>query len=261
MGGLPAEKTPLNARTTGGFSRAGYRVEHVVFESLPGFRVTANLYVPLEGTGPVPGGARHGRATRDIGKANPTYQTVWISLARRGYVVLAYDPPGQGERFEYLDQATGKSRLGAGVPEHIQAGMQCLLTGTTIARLLRLGRNPGVRLPADAEGGGSEANRGRRQFGRRHAGGVAGGRRAATGGGGLVLLHDRLGATHREARTAGHGADNSRLPLGRPRLPGLHPRVRPQAVSDQLPRSGTSSPSRALAALSRSRAARACPSK
>jgi len=133
MGGLPADKAPLNARTTGGFSRASYRVEHVVFESLPGFRVTANLYLPSEGKEPFPavlGTAGHS----DIGKANGTYQSVWISLARRGYVVLAYDPPGQGERFEYLDKSTGKSRLGAGVPEHIQAGMQCLLTGTTIAR-------------------------------------------------------------------------------------------------------------------------------
>lgn len=133
MGGLPAEKTPLNPRVTGGFSRHGYRVEHVVFESLPGFRVTANLYIPSAGGGPFPavlGTAGHS----DIGKAHGTYQAVWISLARRGYVVLAYDPPGQGERLEFLDKATGKSRLGAGVREHIQAGMQCLLTGQSIAR-------------------------------------------------------------------------------------------------------------------------------
>lgn len=133
MGGLPNERTPLNARVTGGFSRQGYRVEHVVFESLPGFRVTANLYIPSEGSGPFPavlGAAGHS----DIGKANGTYQAVWISLARRGYVVLAYDPPGQGERLEFFDKATGKSRLGAGVREHIQAGMQCLLTGHSIAR-------------------------------------------------------------------------------------------------------------------------------
>ncbi len=133
MGGLPADKTPLNARVTGGFTREGYRVEHVVFESLPGFRVTANLYIPSAGRAPLPavlGTAGHS----DVGKANGTYQSVWISLARRGYVVLAYDPPGQGERFEFLDKATGKSRLGPGVREHIQAGMQCLLTGHSIAR-------------------------------------------------------------------------------------------------------------------------------
>lgn len=133
MGGLPAEKTPLNARVTGGFAREGYRVEHVLFESLPGFRVTANLYIPSSGQAPFPavlGTAGHS----DVGKAADTYQSAWISLARRGYVVLAYDPPGQGERFEFVDKATGKSLLRPGVPEHIQAGMQCLLTGTTIAR-------------------------------------------------------------------------------------------------------------------------------
>src|SRR5262249_30251347 len=63
------------------------------------------------------------------------YQSVWIALAKRGILVLAYDPPGQGERLEYLDPATGKSRLsGGGTGEHSMAGIQCLLTGTHIAR-------------------------------------------------------------------------------------------------------------------------------
>lgn len=35
---------------------------------------------------------------------------MWISLARRGYVVLAYDPPGQGERLEYFDPELGRSQ-------------------------------------------------------------------------------------------------------------------------------------------------------
>ncbi len=133
MGGLPQEKTPLNARITGGFTREGYRVEHVLFESLPGFKVTANLYLPSSGSAPFPavlGTAGHS----DVGKAADTYQAAWISLARRGYVVLAYDPPGQGERFEFMDKATGKPLIHSGVPQHIQAGMQCLLTGTSIAR-------------------------------------------------------------------------------------------------------------------------------
>jgi len=133
MGGLPQEKTPLNARITGGFTREGYRVEHVLFESLPGFKVTANLYLPSSGSAPFPavlGTAGHS----DVGKAADTYQSAWISLARRGYVVLAYDPPGQGERFEFMDKSTGKPLIRSGVPQHIQAGMQCLLTGTSIAR-------------------------------------------------------------------------------------------------------------------------------
>ncbi|MGH9159372.1 MAG: alpha/beta hydrolase family protein, partial [Vicinamibacteraceae bacterium] len=133
MGGLPAERAPLNARITGRLDRGDYRIEHLVFESLPGFFVTANLYVPTTGSGPFPavlGTAGHA----DEGKASPTYQHVWASLARRGIIVLAYDPPGQGERLEYLDPAIGTSRVGIGTREHSHAGQQCLLTGTSIAR-------------------------------------------------------------------------------------------------------------------------------
>src|SRR4051794_18057015 len=140
VGGLPEVKTPLNPKITGTLQRSGYRIEKLIFESLPQFYVTANLYVP-DGPGPFPavlGVAGHS----DAGKAEPTYQHVWISLAKRGIAVLAYDPPGQGERLEYLDKATGKSTVGIGTREHIAAGMQALLTGTTIARYFI---NDGVR--------------------------------------------------------------------------------------------------------------------
>lgn len=133
IGGLPSSKTPLNARVTGGFARQGYRVEHVIFESLPGFRVTANLYIPTAGSPPYPavlGVAGHSAN----GKASATYQRAWIGFVKRGYVVLAFDPPGQGERLEYYDPDTGTSRAGVGTREHIMAGVQCLLTGTTFAR-------------------------------------------------------------------------------------------------------------------------------
>lgn len=133
MGGLPDVRTPLNARITGRLDRDGYRIEHLVFESLPGFFVTANLYVPTPAVGRLPavlGTAGHS----DVGKAAPLYQHVWAGLARRGIVVLAYDPPGQGERLEYVDARTGESRVGSGTREHDRAGQQCLLTGTSIAR-------------------------------------------------------------------------------------------------------------------------------
>lgn len=133
IGGLPRTKTPLNARVTGVFVRDGYRVENVVFDSLPGFRVTANFYLPAVGQGPYPailGVAGHSTN----GKASATYQHAWIGFVKRGYAVLAFDPPGQGERLETLDPVTLRSRAGVGTSEHIQAGLQCLLTGTTIAR-------------------------------------------------------------------------------------------------------------------------------
>jgi cephalosporin-C deacetylase-like acetyl esterase len=131
IGGLPP-KTPLNPVITSTAHRDGYRIEKLVFESMPKFYVTAAVFVP-EGSGPFPavlGVAGHS----ETGKAIDTYQHVWISLAKRGVLVLAFDPPGQGERSEYFDPATGKSSVGIGVQEHIMAGTQALLTGTTIAR-------------------------------------------------------------------------------------------------------------------------------
>jgi len=134
IGGLPQFRTPLNARVTGVVERPGYRVEKLIFDSLPGFHVTANLYVPLGKPGPFPavlGTAGHSQA----GKAGATYQRAWISLVRRGYVVLAWDPPGQGERIEYFDPEMQRPRLRpGGVDEHIMAGLQCLLVGHSIAR-------------------------------------------------------------------------------------------------------------------------------
>ncbi|WP_321470593.1 acetylxylan esterase [uncultured Paludibaculum sp.] len=132
MGGFPA-KTPLNARITGGFTRDGYRVEHLIFESMPGFYVTANVYSPLNAQPPFPavlGTAGHSAT----GKAIATYQYAWIGLAKRGFLVLAFDPPGQGERSEYFDKVLGKSIVSIGTRQHDMAGTQCLLTGSTFAR-------------------------------------------------------------------------------------------------------------------------------
>ena len=135
IGGLPEGKTPLKAQVKSGSPVAGdgYRVENIIFESLPGFQVTANLYLPTRGPQPFP--AVLGVAGHSVnGKASSTYQTAFIGFAQRGIAVLAYDPPGQGERLEILDPVSGKSRAGIGVPEHQMAGLQCLLTGSSIAR-------------------------------------------------------------------------------------------------------------------------------
>ena len=130
LGVLPAWDGPLDATVTRTTPRDGYRIEHLVFQSLPGFKVTALVYVP-DGPGPFPavlGTAGHANE----GKASPTYQNVWVSLARRGFVVLAYDPFGQGERVEYLDPVKGGSRVGIGTREHSMTGQQLLLSGRTL---------------------------------------------------------------------------------------------------------------------------------
>ena len=53
FGAFP-EKTPLNARVTRVLERDGYKIENVIFDSRPGFPVTANLYVPTGITAPAP---------------------------------------------------------------------------------------------------------------------------------------------------------------------------------------------------------------
>ena len=100
IGGLP-ERTPLNAKIVGRLEADDYRVENVLFESLPGFYVTGNLYLP-KSPGPYPGvivpcGHSHN------GKAAGGYQRASILLAKHGMAAFCYDPIGQGERYQILD--------------------------------------------------------------------------------------------------------------------------------------------------------------
>ena len=121
-------RTPLNPRISGTIDRPGYRIEKLTFESRRRLYVTANLYVPS-----APG--RHpailaplGHSTN--GKAWPSYQKLFSNLARKGYVVLAYDPFGQGERIEYPGSRPGESTIdGGGTGEHEYAGRRLILLG------------------------------------------------------------------------------------------------------------------------------------
>jgi dienelactone hydrolase len=123
--GPAPEKTPLNPRITGTVDRDAYRIEKVIFESRPGFLVTANLYVPKGRKFPLPG-VIGTCGHSDTGKAYESYQSFAQSLARMGYVVLIYDPLGQGERIQYPNEQL-KSRIGIGVEEHLLAGNQQFL--------------------------------------------------------------------------------------------------------------------------------------
>ena len=127
MLGGPLDRTPLNARVFGTLDRPGYRIEKVAFESRPRLYVTANLYIPT-GTGRRP--AILGPLGHSVnGKAWPSYQKLFSNLARKGYIVLAYDPFGQGERIEYPGSRPGQSALGGGTSEHEYAGRRLILLG------------------------------------------------------------------------------------------------------------------------------------
>ncbi len=116
------EKTPLEPRVMKVVERDAYRIENVVFESRPGFLVSANLYIPKGRTFPLPGVvASCGHSAN--GKAIETYQSFCQGLARLGYVVLIFDPIGQGELMQYVD-ASWKPVRGTGTAEHNYAGVQ-----------------------------------------------------------------------------------------------------------------------------------------
>jgi dienelactone hydrolase len=133
IGGLPEERTPLNVQCTGSLDRGGFTIEKLIYESQPEFYVTAALYVPKGIASPQPAVVFvHGHS--DLGKSYPTYQAVCVDLAANGFVVLAVDPPGQGERFQYFDSETGERIIGGCTTEHTYAGLQFTLAGASIGR-------------------------------------------------------------------------------------------------------------------------------
>jgi cephalosporin-C deacetylase-like acetyl esterase len=130
IGGLPEYAGPLNARITGRVERPGYFIEKVIFESLPQYFVTANLYRP-RGAGRYPG------ILLPLGhwsEGKIAVQQIAANLALKGFVVLAYDPVGQGERQQAYDRRTRTSLGGGATDQHILAGAQSLLAGASFAR-------------------------------------------------------------------------------------------------------------------------------
>src|SRR5438270_6595250 len=130
LGGLPKYDGPLNARVTGHIQADGYVIEKIIYESLPGFYVTANLYRPSQ-PGRYPAVLLQAGHTQE-GKAEP--QWLAANLALKGFVSLAFDPAGQGEREQSYDPQLKAPAAGWSVNEHIHAGAQASLAGESLTR-------------------------------------------------------------------------------------------------------------------------------
>lgn len=132
LGPFP-EKTPLNAKITGRLEKDGYKVENVIYESLPGFYVTASLFIPNNAKYPAPAilfcSGHSSEAYRKM-----SYQLPLLNLVKRGFIVLAIDPIGQGERLQYFDPNKGKSAIGSSTKEHSYSSVQVALIGQSIAK-------------------------------------------------------------------------------------------------------------------------------
>jgi len=130
LGGLPNYTGPLNARVTGRVDRPRYTIEKVIFESLPQFYVAANLYLPKEA-------GKHPGVLRPMGhweQGKVREQVLDANLAMKGFVVLTYDPIGQGERQQAYDSRIEASLIGGSTDQHFQAGAQSILAGENFAR-------------------------------------------------------------------------------------------------------------------------------
>jgi len=127
------KKNQLNVKVTGALDRQEYRIEKIIYESLPKFYVTGNLYVPKGVNFPVPAVLNVLGHTNE-GKAFESYQAIFINLAKRGYVDFVIDPISQGERQQYLNRKSGEDLLlGSPTVEHNMAGYQCFLLGINLA--------------------------------------------------------------------------------------------------------------------------------
>jgi len=125
--GGPPPQTPLKPKITGRLEYPEYSVEKIIFESLPNFHVTANLYIPKT-RGPHPGVLLPcGHSSN--GKAAEPYQLASILLARNGFTVLCWDPIGQGERRQLIDIPDAPK----GTSEHMTEGVAPILLGRNLA--------------------------------------------------------------------------------------------------------------------------------
>ncbi|MGB8479136.1 MAG: acetylxylan esterase [Acidobacteriaceae bacterium] len=130
LGGLPQYDGPLNARVTGEIRTDSYTIEKVIYESLPGFYVTANVYRPNR-PGRYPAVLLQAGHTQE---GKPENQRLAANLAMKGFVVLCFDPIGQGERVQTYSRQMDAPLAGWSVPEHIEMGAQAQLLGQGLAR-------------------------------------------------------------------------------------------------------------------------------
>ncbi|HUG82828.1 MAG TPA: CocE/NonD family hydrolase [Bryobacterales bacterium] len=142
----------LQTTLTGQIEREGYRIDKLVFQTLPGVWVPAHLYLPSALPGPAPAVLLSSAHAWQEGKAHPDAQAFAINMARMGFAVLVYDAMGQGERAgSPADHRRSELRL-VGVTQQalVQYEIRCALDYLRS----RLEVDPELIGMAGADGGG-----------------------------------------------------------------------------------------------------------
>ncbi|MEL7585870.1 MAG: acetylxylan esterase [Prolixibacteraceae bacterium] len=130
------EKTPLNPEITRVVQKDGYRIENILFQSQPGFFVSSSLYIPDNLQGKMPA-IIYCSGHNASGYRSRVYQHDIVNLVRKGFVVYAFDPVGQGERLAYTtpDPVCGRTIKGP-TKEHSYPGTQAFILGSSQARTM-----------------------------------------------------------------------------------------------------------------------------
>jgi len=163
LGTPPPVPASLHIETTRTIAADGFTIECLVFESLPGLFVTANLYVPTPPRASMPGlvlcHSHHAPKTQD------ELQDMGANFARQGCLVLVMDQLGHGERRQqpFGGREDYRSRYFLGIQLHLVGeslmgwmvwdlarGIDLLLTrrGIDRTRILVLGSVAGGGDPA-----------------------------------------------------------------------------------------------------------------
>lgn len=130
MIGFETATGPVISETSGVSHEDGFDIERLRYQSLPDYWVTANVYAPTTaGPHPAiiiqPGHGVDGKIGNYGFAAN---------FARAGFVVLAIDIVGEGERIQHFDPEIGASKVGRPTGEHSMAFGQSLPTGGHVSR-------------------------------------------------------------------------------------------------------------------------------
>ncbi len=125
----PTASVARIAKTT---PKNGYRIENLLFQSQPDYWVTANLWVPSNAAKApailMPRG--HFDPDRMMGD----YQQIAFDLVRAGFVVLSYDPIGQGPRRQKWSESGAQfDGLITTALEHALIGNKLALLGESAA--------------------------------------------------------------------------------------------------------------------------------
>jgi dienelactone hydrolase len=127
------EKTPLNAKITGTIQRDGYRIEKILYESVPGYYVTSCLFIPDNLKEKRPAILNVLGHWEEGFRAKETQQFIY-NFVKKGFIVFAIDPVGQGERVQYYNPEKKKIDLMGATNQHSYIAHQCFLIGASSAR-------------------------------------------------------------------------------------------------------------------------------